>query len=147
MPARFVTLLVLSLASVLGLGACERPRDRERRESLPGETRTRSGEVPREPRHLEEERTAPSRLTETPTESPERAPALTSAPDSGRLSIIGTAADRERNLGLVTADGGAAATAPAPPPAPAPAPAEESPSPPTQREGAGRPGAGGDPYQ
>jgi hypothetical protein len=168
MMARTASMLVLPFAGVLALGACDRDRDRDRRESIPGETRTRSGEMTTDAPRAEPPRAAPQRLP-PPRVEPQRAdppviaesavPAEPRAPapapavtdrryDAGRLSTVGSAEDRDRNLGIIAADAAAApATALPPAPPPAPPPAEPPPSPPTYREGAGRPGAAGDPYQ
>jgi hypothetical protein len=145
----------------------------DRKEVAPRETTTRSGELTGQSRRVDE---APLGVRDAgdpirdpdpqvprvtrPTEAPRRiepadAPDIRYDPrfDAGRLSIIG-AADRDRNLGL--GEGAAAATPPAPAPAPpppataapaSPPPAEPAIPGPARREGAGRPGAGGAPYQ
>jgi hypothetical protein len=136
--------MVVSVAALaLGVLACDRDGkecDEDRKPSLErGETTTRSGElVPAAP---------PGARDAAPPLEARGAP---SDPrfDAARLSIVGSAAERDKNLGL---------TPPSPPTSPAvdaPAPAPqtgagviEPPPAPTRREGAGRPGAGGDPYQ
>src|SRR5512147_2998566 len=102
------SMLALSLAGVLAAGAaaCERDRDRDHRESTPGETRTRSGEMTGEAPRVEAPRVDVPRAepprTEPPRTEPTRTDAAASDPrfDAGRLSIVGSAQDRERNLGL-----------------------------------------------
>jgi hypothetical protein len=115
----------------------ERPRD-----EVPIQTAADAGEPARgEPRA--------SRDASAPRAAPraDRAPPSNPRFDAGRLSIVGSASERERNLGLVrepTIETPSDTRLPAPQTG---AGAVPSPPPPAKRAGAGRPGAGGDMYQ
>jgi len=142
-----------------GVCACDRAEDR------PGRTTTRSGELRGAARGLSEAAlpTEPSRRategeglavdggarTATRDAGVRTEDSVARDPrfDAGRLSFVGSAEERDRNLGLSRDGGGASATEVAVPAPQQGAGLVENPPAPRKRDGAGRPGAAGDPYQ
>lgn len=150
---------MIAVIGVLALGAHASACDR--REMEPGETWTRSGELEGERRgEYEPRRGEGEGVTLRDAGAVRARDAAAPAPDrrldAGRLSIVGSAAERDRNLGLVREPAIAPVerVEPTPPPM-APRTPSPSPSPPAPppgpasgvRQGAGGPGAGGAPYQ
>jgi hypothetical protein len=134
-------------------GACACARKHHEREA-PGEARTRSAELT--PLSASDGGAKEETAAETEGASVEAGPragaeardaraAVDPRFDAGRLSIVGSADDRDRNLGVV-GDGGAAPIDTTVPPPQRGAGAAPPPPPPREREGAGRPGGGGDPF-